>query len=354
MLQHEISKQNKTEMFNPNGVGNTSGNIFGLPYNVEESDVVVIPIPWDVTVSRDEGACLGPQNVLDESFQIDLFDEVVSDPWKAGIAMESIPDDIIDLNHKLRKKARRYIKHFEKTGGDFLPAKYIKVRDDINECCQKLFEAITAKCRNYLADNKLPVILGGDHSTPLGLLKALSEIHNEFGVLQIDAHADLRPAFKGFTHSHASIMFNALEYSQISKLVQVGIRDICSQEWGLINENSARIRSFTSRELQNQLAEGITWKNICDEIMQGLPQKVYLSFDVDGLDPAYCQSTGTPVPGGLSYNQAIYLIEKLVEQGKTIIGFDIVETGPHPLDGVVSCRLLYRIIALMLRSNKRL
>lgn len=354
MLQHEISKQNKTKMFNPNGVGNTSGNIFGLPYTVEESDVVIIPVPWDVTVSRGEGADQGPKNVFYESFQIDLFDEVVADPWKAGIAMESIPEDIINLNHKLRKKARKYIKHYEKTGGDLLPAKYIKLRQEINDGCYKLFESITSKCRNYLADNKLPVILGGDHSTSLGLLKALSEIHNEFGVLQIDAHADLRPAFKGLTHSHASIMFNALEYSQISKLVQVGIRDFCSQEWNLINDNGSRLRAFTSRELQNQLSDGITWKNICDEIIRALPEKVYISFDVDGLEPSYCQSTGTPVPGGLSYNQAIYLIEKLVERGKTIIGFDIVETGPHPLDGVVSCRLLYRIIALMLRANKRL
>jgi agmatinase len=348
------SKHNKINNFNPDGVGITSANIFGLPFTLEESDVVIIPVPWDVTVSSEEGTAQGPMNVFNESFQIDLFDEVVSDPWKAGIAMEEIPGKLIKQNKKLRKKARAYIQYLEKNGPGKIPKEYLAIRDEINQACQALCDNLQAKCSQYLSQDKLPVILGGDHSTPLGLIKALAGKNESFGILQIDAHADLRPAYEGFTHSHASIMYNALAIDQVSKLVQVGTRDFCNQEWHLIQENPERIKAFTSRELHKIIFEGKSWLTIADEVINELPDKVYISFDVDGLDPALCPGTGTPVPGGLSFNQALFLAERLVETGRTIIGSDLVETGPQQLDGIVSCRLLYRLIALMLRSNKRL
>jgi agmatinase len=354
MEQLQKSKQNKISKFNPDGVGITSANIFGLPFTVEESDVVVIPVPWDVTVSSGEGTAQGPMSVFSESFQIDLFDEVVFDPWKAGIAMEEIPEKLIKQNKKLRKKARTYIQYLEKNGQGNIPKEYLAIRDEINLACQELCDNLQEKCSQYLSQDKLPVILGGDHSTPLGLIKALAGKNESFGILQIDAHADLRPAYEGFTHSHASIMYNTLAIDQVSKLVQVGTRDFCNQEWQLIRDNPERIKTFTSRELHKNMFEGKSWLTMADKMINELPDKVYISLDVDGLEPSLCPGTGTPVPGGLSFNQLLFLAERLIETGRTIIGFDLVETGPQQLDGIVSCRLLYRLIALMLRSNKRL
>jgi agmatinase len=347
----QISKQQKIAAFDPNSFGNTKGNIFGLPFSIEESTVVVIPVPWDVTVSSSAGTCDGPMNVFNESFQIDLYDEVIAEPWKAGIAMDEFPDEMYRLNSTLRAKAVKYIDYLEKNGSAKGVAKFEKTIGKINKATDNLCENLKNRSLTYLKQNKLVVVLGGDHSTPLGLIKALAETHDEFGLLQLDAHADLRPCFEGFTQSHASIMYNALSITQLSKLVQVGIRDICDQEIQLIQQTPDKIQTFFSRDIQRRLYEGETWKSITDQIVNQLPSKVYISFDIDCLDPAFCPTTGTPVPGGLSYNQVLYLIEKLVEARKTIIGFDLVETGPDKLDAIVSCRLLYKIIAMMLKSN---
>ncbi len=354
MEQYKKSKLHKIATFNPNAVGNTSGNIFGLPFSLEESDVIVIPVPWDVTVSSQEGTAMGPKNVFKESFQIDLFDEFHENPWKAGIAMEEYPKDIYQLNKSLRSKARTYIEFLEKTGSGEEPKQWEDTRNEINLACEQLHEKIRHKSLAYLKQNKLPVILGGDHSTPLGLIKALGESNQDFGILQIDAHADLRPAYEGFSHSHASIMYNALSVKQVSQLVQVGIRDLCNQEYELIASIPHRISTFFSGNLHKRLFGGESWKEITADIIEKLPQKVYITLDVDGMEPSFCPSTGTPVPGGLSYNQVLYIIEKLVESKKTIIGFDLVETGPEQIDGIISCRLLYKMIAMMLKSNQRI
>ncbi len=131
------------------------------------------------------------------------------------------------------------------------------------------------------------------------LSKALSgDIHGSFGILQIDAHADLRVAYEGFTYSHASIMYNVLQQiPQVKKLVQVGIRDYCDEELQMIKDSNGRITTFFDKDIKAQQYEGVTWKEICTKIVDSLPQKVYISFDIDGLDPkAVLPNTGTPVP----------------------------------------------------------
>jgi agmatinase len=204
-----------------------------------------------------------------------------------------------------------------------------------------------------LNQNKLVALLGGDHSTPLGLMQALSEKYSSFGILHIDAHADLREAYEGFEFSHASIMYNAIKLPQVTRLVQVGIRDYCVAENQLI-KSDARITTFFDREIKQSQFEGVTWSVTCDKIIEALPERVYLSFDIDGLDPKLCPHTGTPVPGGLEFEQSIYLIEKLVHSGRTIIGFDLNEVAPgnDEWDANVGARLLYRLSNLCLVSNK--
>jgi agmatinase len=353
MNEFSQSKAEKISKFDPDGVGNTNANIFGLPFTVEEADVVIIPVPWDVTVSNMEGTAGGPENIFRQSAQIDLHDEFVPEPWKAGIAMEKISERMNRRNKSLRPMAEKYIHWLEQNESPEDHPEFNQIREEINRACEELCEQIKSRSLCCLDQNKLTVLIGGDHSTPLGLMMALAEKHNDFGVLQIDAHADLRPAYQGFTHSHASVMYNAMQLPQISRFVQVGLRDFCSQELQIIEQNPERMKPFFSRDIHRRLFEGENWKNICLDIVNALPDKVYISFDIDGLDLAECPGTGTPVPGGLSYNQILYLFEQIALSGKTIIGFDLVETGTGHLDGIIACRILYKTIAIMLKSNGR-
>ena len=231
-----------------------------------------------------------------------------------------------------------------------------RTRKAINAECVKMNTIVKEKSLSLLEQNKIVALLGGDHSTPLGLMQALAEKNNSFAILQIDAHADLRDAFEGFEFSHASIMFNALKIPQVSKLVQVGIRDYCEAEFDLIQNSNGRIKTFFDRDIKHKQYEGVSWASICAEIISQLPDEIYLSFDIDGLDPKLCPSTGTPVAGGFEFEQILLLIEKIVDSGKRIIAFDINEVAPggDEWDANVGARLLYRIANLAAKSNKKI
>ena len=197
-------------------------------------------------------------------------------------------------------------------------------------------------------------LLGGDHSTPLGLLQALAEKHPQFGILQIDAHFDLRKAFEGFTHSHASIMYNALDLPQVHKLVQVGIRDYCQEEVDVVAQYPGRIHCFYDRDLRRSVLHGENWWTICKRIVHSLPKEVYISFDIDGLDPSLCPNTGTPVPGGLQWEEVLMLLETIVESGRKIIGFDLVEVSgatENEWDAIIGARMLFKLCNLTMASQ---
>ncbi len=225
---------------------------------------------------------------------------------------------------------------------------------DINEACEEMVNWTKAQCRQILADGKRLALLGGDHSTPLGYIHALAEKHEKFGILQIDAHADLRVAYEGFTYSHASIMYNALQTGQVQKLVQVGIRDYCQSENEMIQNSNGRIVTFFDRELKSARYRGKSWEAQCEEIVSQLPDKVYLSFDIDGLDPKLCPNTGTPVAGGFEVEEVLFLLEKVMESGKEIIGLDLNEVAPgeDEWDANVGARLLYKLCNIMAASAK--
>lgn len=191
------------------------------------------------------------------------------------------------------------------------------------------------------------VLLGGDHSIPLGYLQALAEQHSEFGILQIDAHSDLRQAYQGFEYSHASIMTNVLKLPQVTKLVQVGVRDVCAAEVETVTQSQGRIVTYYDPDLKTQLYQGTTWHSLCQEMVAHLPKQVYISFDVDGLDPKLCPHTGTPVPGGLELEAAFHLCRTIVLSGRSLIGCDICEVGDGVWDGNVGARILYKLCNLM-------
>jgi agmatinase len=350
-----MSKQDKINNFDPNGLGDANNNIYGLPFTTDEAEVVIIPVPWEVTVSYKAGTALGPQAVYDASYQVDLFDPKITDAWKIGIAMESVSDDIASKSESLRRKSESYIGLLEEGESPETNSKMEEIRILINAECVKMNNWVKTKALTHLNNNKIVALLGGDHSTPLGLMQALAEKNNSFAILQIDAHADLRDAYEGFEFSHASIMFNALKIPQVSKLVQVGIRDYCQAEYDIVQNSNGRVSTFFDRDIKHRQLDGATWTTICNDIIAQLPNDIYLSFDIDGLDPKLCPNTGTPVAGGFEFEQVLMLIEKIVDSGKRIIAFDINEIAPggDEWDANVGARLLYRIANMAAKSNGR-
>ncbi|MBT1700496.1 agmatinase family protein [Fulvivirgaceae bacterium PWU4] len=348
-----MTKNELIAQFDPNGPG-VAGNLFGLPFTPATAEVVIIPVPWEVTVSYHAGTARGPLAVLEASSQVDLALKEIPNAWQLGISVLPFPADMPEESEKLRDLSVRHIRALE-AGEKMLPGNPITTK--INEASENLNIYVKSTAQKWLKEKKIVGLLGGDHSTPLGLLRALGEQYDRFGILQIDAHADLRKAYEGFTYSHASIMFNALKLPSIGRLVQVGIRDYCDEELRVIERSMGRVTTYFDEDVKAQLYQGKSWENICDRIIQDLPEHVYISFDIDGLNPKLCPNTGTPVAGGLEFEQAIYLLKKLVRSGRRIIGFDLSEVAPAPdndWDANVGARLLYQLCNWAAVSQGRL
>jgi len=347
-----MSKEQKIKNFDVNGIA-IGNNIFGLPFDSDESEVIVIPVPWEVTVSYSSGTANGSQAIFNASFQVDLYDPNVKDAWKIGIAMDKVNPEIRKKSDLLRKNVEKYISMLSDGKAASSNSTMKKIKEEVNAASLWLNKLIKERSNYFLNKNKVIALLGGDHSTPLGLMQAVAEKHSSFAVLQIDAHADLRKAYEGFEYSHASIMYNAIKIPQIKKLVQVGIRDYCEAEFELIQNSRGRITTFFDRDIKRQQYEGKNWANICDQIIKTLPEKVYISFDIDGLDPKLCPHTGTPVAGGFEFEQVLYLFEQIVAAKKQIVAFDINEVSPgkDEWDANVGARLLYRMANLAAKSK---
>ncbi len=340
--------------FNPNAVGNTQNNIFGLPFSEEEAQLIILPVPWEVTVSYGAGTSRAADHIYKASKQVDIFDVDGNRGWEKGFFMKEVDKRLLMKSDYLRKEAELYINYISK-GDEVAQNKFMcKSLKEINEGNILMNEWVYNQTKELLQKGKLVVLLGGDHSTPLGYMKALAEVYGKFGVLQIDAHCDLRDGYEGFQYSHASIMRNALrEIPAITKLVQAGIRDYSEEEWQEICNSNYRIISYLDQSIQHRQFEGETWKSIADEIINHLPQQVYLSFDVDGLDRKYCPNTGTPVPGGFELEQVLYLIKKITQSGRKLIGFDLVEVslGQTDWDSNVGARILWRLCNIMVHNH---
>ena len=352
------SKEQKIANFDPNGVGNTNGNLFGLPFEYDDSEVIVIPVPWEVTVSYKAGTAYAPEAVLAASPQLDLFDFDVPNAWQHGVYMLPISQKWLDKNTELRSRTETYIEFLE-SGGDLSKNEDMQVLvKEVNNVCHELKNYIKRQAKTALQDGKLVGILGGDHSSPLGLIEALAEHEGKFGILQIDAHADLRDAYEGFTYSHASIMFNALKIKQVERLVSVGVRDMCAAEVSLAHKSGGRIVAFYDQHIKEtvNISRKQSFAEFCEHIVEQLPQKVYISFDIDGLDPKMCPNTGTPVAGGFEMSEAFYLLKTVVASGRQIIGFDLCEVAPadsNEWDANVGARVLYKLSILAAYSQQK-
>lgn len=346
------SKQDKIANFDPSQPGLADASIYGLPFTAEESDIIVVSVPWEVTVSYGEGASKGPEAVLNASYQIDLLQQDFPALWKLGIFLDQGPAHWATQSTFYKAKAQPIIEALE--NGEELannPALRADL-DEINKASAQLNAELKERVLSWMAQGKKVILLGGDHSTPLGYYQALATLHTDFGILHFDAHMDLRIAYEGFTYSHASIMYNAIQLPQISKLVQVGIRDFCEQEVAVV-KSTDKVKVYTDKDLKKASFEGQTWQQKIDEIIALLPEKVAVSFDIDALYQWYCPNTGTPVPGGLSYEQATYALTRLANSNKNIIGIDLVEVAPgeDEWDGNVGARLLFHMCAVLAKNN---
>jgi agmatinase len=346
-----MSKEEKIKQFNPNDPATEDSNIFGLPFNKEEAAVILLPLPWEVTVSFSAGTANAPDLIFDASHQVDLFDPYIKEAWKIGICMDEVNKDWVSKSDKLRSKAVQIL--LQITSGTLNEnGKHAEtLYNEVNEGGKIFNQQVKEYTSKIISSGKIIGGVGGDHSTPLGIIEALTEKFENFGILQLDAHCDLRAAFEGFEYSHASIMFNALKLPQISKLVQVGIRDYCEEEVNYIEQANGRVKTFFDRDIKQAQFKGKKIDDIFNDIVNELPQKVYLSFDADALDPKLCPNTGTPVAGGFETDEVLYLLEKVVESGRQIIAFDLNETGNNDWDANVSSRLLFRICNMVAKSN---
>ncbi|MDI1447188.1 arginase family protein [Polyangium sp. 6x1] len=341
-----------TVSFDPNAPAAEDSGIYGLPFTEDDAAVVLVPVPWEVTTSYGGGTSGGPAAILAASRQVDLYDLDVEKPYAPGIFMQDEAEEIARWNEEGRALAQKIIEVGGVVETDELRAALARV----NELGAKLNARVEAETERLVAKGKIVGIVGGDHAVPLGAIEALARRHPGLGILHFDAHSDTRRAYEGFTFSHASIMYNVLSRAAgVGKLVQVGIRDVCEEEMDYVASQGERARVFFDRDLARRKIGGETFATITREIVDALPREVWVSFDVDGLDPRYCPHTGTPVPGGLDFHEAVYVIGEVARSGRTIVGFDLNEVAPGPdgdeWDANVGARLLYKLIGLTLASQ---
>ncbi len=341
--------------FDPDAAALPGSGLFGLDPDPERAALHVLAVPFDATTSYRPGTRRGPKAVFAASHQIDLYDRLFGEPYRSGIAWTQ--DKRIK---KWNREARRLAEPIIEVGGHLDP------EDEQGAQSLARIEALGEKVRRTtqrfaseaLEQGRIPAILGGDHSVPLGAIQACAQRYPGLGILHIDAHADLRVAFEGFRYSHASILHNVLETCDIATLVQIGLRDIGQREAQRIRSDD-RIHPFYDDRWSRMRMEPEGVRNLIRLAVQQLPDTIYITWDIDGLDPTLCPGTGTPVPGGLLWEEAMALLLELQRLGKRVVGFDLCEVSPgaqgdpqgQGWDAIVGARLLYRLCGLALSTR---
>ncbi len=340
--------------FDPNATGQKNSGIFALPYSLDEAALVFIPVPWEVTTSFGHGTSMGPDAIFAASKQLDLCDGLFGEFYQNGLFQLATDQETISRSRLLKEKAL-YLRDLLEKGED-ISGEDSQIQEDINQASLQLNGWLYEQSREILQKNKWVAAVGGDHSSPYGLIKALKEKYSDLSILHVDAHMDLRKAYQGYNHSHASIMYNVMEDLSPSALVQLGIRDFCPEEKAYAAEHG-NIHSFLDSQVALRLAQGETWTAICKSAIRNLSDNVYISFDIDGLSPDLCPSTGTPVPGGLSYPQMEALLHEVAQSGKRVVGFDLCEVAPESeydfegWDANVGARVLFKLAGCLFDSQ---
>ncbi len=283
-------------------------NFLGLekPYSDwDRAKFVVLPVPYEYTTSYVKGTKKGPKAIIEASKHLERFDE--------------------EIGFKACKKAGIYTENTLKLNGLSEGA----VQDLVGKSTGKILQT-----------KKIPILLGGEHSISIASVKACKKIYNNLSVLQIDAHGDLRNSYKGTKYSHACVMRRILE---ICPAVQVGIRNISEEEY-LFAKRTGQLKKIHFASKFNRAS--------IKKILKQLSKDVYVTIDIDGLDPSIVPATGTPEPGGLGWYQVLDLL-KAVAKEKKVVGFDLVELSPvkglHAAD-FIAAKLTYKMIGYIVRQ----
>lgn len=305
--------------------------LFGFDVAYRDCALVVLAVPWELTVSYGRGAAAAPQAVLKASHEIDLYTfGFAHQAYRRGLCLRELTHPVIAQQQELLAEL------------DTLPAAQQTAR--INALSTELNHAVQQETARLQAEGKQVVLLGGDHSVPFGFLQQLNTQYKDFGILHLDAHFDYRQIYQGLHFSHASIMYQTMtQLNAVHKIVHVGIRDFCAAEYDFARSLKTRAEVFFDYDLYRR-----GFANVVAEIIASLPPQVYISFDIDALDPSLCPHTGTPVPGGLSFNDVLLLFAELHATGRKVIGADLCEVVPAPnhWDENVAARILYQLCAL--------
>ncbi|GAB5495347.1 MAG: agmatinase family protein [Phycisphaerales bacterium] len=302
-------------------------SIFKTDCNRDNATVLVTPVCYDGTASYGKGTCRGPEIIYNAYEQLDYEEPRFN---LNGSALGVYIDE---------------------------PVSFQASADD-NTIGEQIREETRRRTLQALVRGQVPALLGGEHSVSLGAIEAAAQHSGELGVLQIDAHMDLRKDYEGYTYSHASVMRHVIDSCpSVSRLVQVGIRDYCQEERNVVDHADGRIMVLRDHMIFEAIDAGRSFKDLCIETVSMLPDNIYVSFDIDGLDPSLCPGTGTPVPGGLSFNQAVMLLQTVAESGKRVVGFDLVEVAASPdgseWDANVGARILYRLCLCAAASQNK-
>lgn len=272
-----------------------------------EAKFVILPVPYDGTSTFVKGADKGPQALIDASDSIELYDiEFETSPYLKGIHTAQAVTE--------------------------------------NQTSDAMVKAVYRQMKTLLNDQKIVTLIGGEHSVSNGAIQAAKEKYKKLSVLQIDAHADLRDSYHGSKFNHACVMRRAQEVTK-GQVVQVGIRNVCEEEMEFVQPE----KIFYAHHILRDKTDAWMQKAI-----DQLTDEVYLTIDLDGFDPSVIPSTGTPLPGGLSWVTVIDFLVKLFRQ-KKVVSFDIVELCPNSQEkssDVAAATLLYKILALYIRQEK--
>lgn len=313
-----------------------TAGLFGYDYPLADANLVIFPMPWEPTASYGKGTGRAPDEIVAVSHQLDLWDRFYGAVYEKGIAYDrEFSQEISALSQKADKAL---------AAGD---------KAEVTALGEKVNSSLRQRAAACLARGQKVAVFGGDHSCPLGLFEALAA-KESFGILHIDAHHDLRDSYEGYRYSHASVMLNALSgipADKLTSLVSIGIRDYAFTEYDFARQQGDRVRTFYWEDIATRLARGETFDSFSRDVITALPENVYISLDIDGLNYSYSAATGTPVPGGFSFDQVLYLLKALNEAGKSIAGFDLCETGTAKGDEWslnVAARLLYRLAGVAL------
>jgi agmatinase len=342
--------------FDPNAAAAEGAGLFGLPHLPDEAAIHCLPVPWEATTSYRGGTAAGPAAILQASWQVDLCDLRLDRPYEPGIVM--LPEDprVRAWNAEARPLARQIIA----LGGAIGDAPALReALARVNALSVKLNDWVRGEVGAILDADRIPALAGGDHSTPFGAIAAAAERHPGLGVLQVDAHMDLRETYQGFLWSHASITRNLVDSVRgLGTVVQVGVRDFCEEEAEYVAARAGRVEVHYDGALDDRRFAGATWQHLVEEMIASLPREVWITFDIDGLDPKLCPHTGTPVPGGLEFAEAVALLAAVARSGRRIVGFDLNEVAPSGNEGDewdanVGARLLYQLCGWTLLSQGR-